>query len=103
MRVSREDEETYHEIVFPKQSERNGYELQVLDSVFSVIDDAEGKYELLEGENLEFEITASEGYTLEDIVVKDNGKVLAHEEIQSRYKYKIENVAEKHTILRWKA
>ena len=48
----REDEETYHEIVFPKQSERNGYELQVLDSVFSVIDDAEGKYELLEGENL---------------------------------------------------
>lgn len=94
----REDEETYHEIVFPKQSERNGYELQVLDSVFSVIDDAEGKYELLEGENLEFEITASEGYTLEDIVVKDNGKVLAHEEIQSRYKYKIENVAEKHTI-----
>lgn len=94
----REDEETYHEIVFPKQSERNGYELQVLDSVFSVVDDAEGKYELLEGENLEFEITASEGYTLEDIVVKDNGKVLAHEEIQSRYKYKIENVAEKHTI-----
>ena len=91
----------YFRIDLPDESERVGYLLNI-NGVFGDIDSAKQIYNVPEGETVLLDVAAMEGYTLEDIVVRDNGSVLTHTDVSNeftiRYSYEISSIAEKHTI-----
>ncbi len=94
-------EKTEYLIKLPSETEQVGYSITFTGTT-SLSNYEEGKFWTYEGESLQFEIEADLLYTLDNLVVKDNGKKIVLSDVSDDYSQKvsfeIQNIKEAHTV-----